>query len=305
MGTVLEAVAVAELHGNKRGARRLADAAIEACLNEASLEASDLNVLVNVGIYRERNLAEPALAALIQEDVHANPGHPPIGGHGTFSFDLGGGPHGALTAAWLMDGFLGDRSIRHAVIVTSDVDPGGTAPPGFPFVALGGAMILGRSEEIPGFTDFAFEAFPEFEDRFQAEVRWDPMGRRPPIGRHGRNRLAISTMPDYNERVAECSITSALDFLLSKNLTPDRVDLVVTSTPVPGFATALAEGLGIPEDRIAAPPPARHGSHTAGIIAALEEAVRARRFQTAKTTFLVAAGAGISVGMALYLGARA
>ncbi|MGY4651210.1 hypothetical protein ACVWWN_005006 [Mycobacterium sp. URHB0021] len=32
----------------------------------------DVNLLINAGIYRDRSLAEPALAAMIQEDIGAN-----------------------------------------------------------------------------------------------------------------------------------------------------------------------------------------------------------------------------------------
>ena len=39
-------------------------------------------MLINVGMYREDNMGEPALAALIQEDIGANRGQPPTGGEG-------------------------------------------------------------------------------------------------------------------------------------------------------------------------------------------------------------------------------
>ena len=55
-------------------------------------------MLINAGIYREDSMGEPALAALIQEDIGANLGQPPIGGHGTFSFDLLNGTCGVITA---------------------------------------------------------------------------------------------------------------------------------------------------------------------------------------------------------------
>ena len=68
-------------------------------------------MLINAGIYREDNMGEPALAALIQEDIGANRGQPPIGGHGTFSFDLINGTCGVINAIQLRVGFPAFR--RH------------------------------------------------------------------------------------------------------------------------------------------------------------------------------------------------
>ena len=51
-------------------------ASAEDCLREAGRTAHEVDLLVNAGIYRDRNLAEPALAALIQQDIGANPEEP-------------------------------------------------------------------------------------------------------------------------------------------------------------------------------------------------------------------------------------
>ena len=58
-------------------ARRLADDAARTCFSLAGCQPSDVDMLINVGVYREDSMGEPALAALIQEDIGANLGHPP------------------------------------------------------------------------------------------------------------------------------------------------------------------------------------------------------------------------------------
>ena len=80
-------------------------------------------MLINTGIYREDSMGEPALAALVQEDIGANRGQPPIGGHGTFSFDLINGTCGVISAIGFEAGLLRSGVIRLGAIVTSDVDP--------------------------------------------------------------------------------------------------------------------------------------------------------------------------------------
>ncbi|MBN9635564.1 MAG: 3-oxoacyl-ACP synthase, partial [Actinobacteria bacterium] len=65
MGTVIDRLAVTSGGWrNRHSALRLAVAAARTCLNEAGTDPDDVDLLVNAGIYRDRNLAEPALAAL-------------------------------------------------------------------------------------------------------------------------------------------------------------------------------------------------------------------------------------------------
>ena len=102
MGTRIEA-AVAHHHRGRvfgRGALHLSDAAATECLARAGHRADELDLLINAGIYKDRNAAEPALASIIQEDIGANASSPPrIGCHGTFSFDVLDGGCGVTTAA--------------------------------------------------------------------------------------------------------------------------------------------------------------------------------------------------------------
>ena len=98
MGTVIERIDIA--HPRLRGrhsALRLAVTAAKDCLHRAGCHPDELDLVVNAGVYRDRNLGEPALAALIQDDIGANPEDPHAGGHGTFSFDIANGACGMLT----------------------------------------------------------------------------------------------------------------------------------------------------------------------------------------------------------------
>jgi 3-oxoacyl-[acyl-carrier-protein] synthase-3 len=173
MGTRIEAASALTSHGlRKPTARRLADAAARTCLAHAGREPGDVDMLINAGIYREDSMGEPALAALIQEDIGANLGQPPIGGHGTFSFDLLNGICGVITAIQIESSLLDSGVIRLGAIVTSDVDPGHRHPGAVLLQPTAGAILLGRDEELAGFTDFCTETFPEYDDLFanQAEL---------------------------------------------------------------------------------------------------------------------------------------
>ena len=142
MGARIEAASALTGHGLRRPtARRLADAAARACLAARGKGAGDVDMLINAGIYREDNMGEPALAALIQEDIGANLGQPPAGGRGTFSFDLINGTCGVISAIQLESGLLRSGVIRLGAIVTSDVDPRARD--------LGRALPAGRGGDAP------------------------------------------------------------------------------------------------------------------------------------------------------------
>ena len=89
MGTVIERLDVSRGGWRTRhSALHLAVAAAKTCLQGAGREPDDVDLLINAGVYRDKNLAEPALAALIQEDIGANPEDPHDDAVGTFSFDV-------------------------------------------------------------------------------------------------------------------------------------------------------------------------------------------------------------------------
>ena len=107
MATVIERIELANGRWRDRhSALRLAVNASRDCIRNAGREPDDIDLLINAGIYRDRNLGEPALAAMIQEDIGAHPENPHAGSHGTFSFDVVNGSCGVLTALQVVDGFL-------------------------------------------------------------------------------------------------------------------------------------------------------------------------------------------------------
>ena len=77
--------------------------------------------------------------------------------------------------------------------------------------------------------------------------------------------------------------------------------------PTPGAdrrrgAPRLLDGtrLGVPGDRVAYIGEDLEGAYTTGPIAALQAAIRSGRLGEARTTLMLAAGAGITVALALY-----
>ncbi len=302
MGTHIAAASVLTGSGRRKAtARRLADAAARACLERAGRQPDDIDMLINAGIYREDNMGEPALAALIQEDIGANPGEPPIGGRGTFSFDLLNGTCGVITAAQLESGLLRSGVIRLGVIVTSDVDPDHHDPRGAPLRPVGGALLLGWDDKLAGFTDFYTETFPEYEDLFSSALEWRHRGGiRIARRATGHNQMVIEEKPGYLARLADCAEEATRRFLGRLDMGVADIDLLVPAPSAPEFLDTLRVRLGVPGDRVAYTPEDLEGAYTTGPIAALQAAIKSGRLGEARNTLILAAGAGITVALALY-----
>lgn len=303
MGSVIRAVATARAGRSPRshGARRLADTALRRCMQLATRPASELDILINAGVYRERGLGEPALAALIQEDVHAGDGDVSAPGHGTFSFDIDidNGNCGVLTGAYLLDGFLDSGAIDLGAVVVSDSGPDPVHAHDLPYDEGGGALLLERDDEVEGFLGFDFRTFPEFAELSEGYWQWHehavPMPGRPP----GGNRLKVVQRPGFRERAAECAAEAAGKFLADKGVPAGSIDLLIAA-PESRFADPLADRLGIDRQRVMHSGEQIARLHTTEVVASLELARRNRRWSEAGTVLFVVAGSGITVASALY-----
>jgi 3-oxoacyl-[acyl-carrier-protein] synthase III len=304
MGTHIDAASALALTGRghrKPTARRLADAAARACLGHSGREPGDIDMLINAGVYREDNIGEPALAALIQEDIGANLGQPPVGGHGTFSFDLMNGTCGVLSAIRVEAGFLRSGVIQLGAIVTSDVDPDLAGPGTAPFRPRGGAMLLDWDDSLAGFTDFGAETFPEYEDLFVSGLNWQERhGPRAPRRAAGQSQMVIDDRPGYQARLVDCAEEATHRFLRRLDMGMGEVDLLIPAPSSSGFVDALRLRLGVPGDRVAYVTEDLEDAYTTGHIAAMQAAIKSGRLGEARNTLMLAAGAGITVVLALY-----
>ena len=302
MGTHIEAVWAQVGNGHRKAtARRLADAAARSCFALAGCEPSDIDMLINVGMYREDNIGEPALAALIQEDIGANLSQPSTGGTGTFSFDLLNGGCGAITAIQVESGLLKSGVIRLGAVVSSDVQPNLSDSPGVSLRPSGGAILLKWREDFAGFTDFGAETFPEYEDLFTSGLVWrERHGVRVPRQGAGNNGMVVTMKPGYQARLADCAEEATRRFLRRLGLGVEDIDLLIPAPSAAEFLDPLLARLAIPGDRVAYTPEDLEGTYTTGPIAALQTAVKSGKLDEARTTLFLAAGPGVTVALALY-----
>ena len=286
MSTVIDATAVAVAGVRHRhSALHLAEDAGRRALAACGQRPADVDLLINAGLYHDRNLGEPALAPLIQEDLHTTATADPVPGSvGTFSFDMADGTCGVLDALEVADGFLRAGTARTALVVASDADPGHGLAPAFPFQPAGGALVCHRGDDGAGLGPVAWADRFDGGDSFRSTVR----------PRAGHNVLEVVELPAAGDLMAEAAAAAAADVLAASALEPAAVDLWVVAPGEERISRRLVASLGIHPSRIVAAPA---GVHTAGLVFALDSA---RDRLAGALTVLVAAGAGVTAGAAVY-----
>lgn len=288
MGTVIEATALTSgRHWRDRhSALRLAVRAAKDCLRSAGREASDVDLLINAGIYRDRNLGEPALAAMIQQDIGAHPEDPHPQTHGTFSFDIANGSCGILMALQIIDGFLSAHVIDRALIVASDADPGHRMSEDFPFAPAGAALLCRWSDDDEGFGRVQWTSSCDEGESFSAAVGQG----------NSRNVLRVRERGVTDERFAVAAAQAAIRCIDAAALDIAEIAAIAVAPARDQFRSLLAEHLTIPEATIFTADDEH--SHTAALAGAFERAVRV--VGPGDRILMVAAGAGVTAGAALY-----
>jgi len=289
MGTVIERVDVARPRWRDRhSALHLAVTAAKDCLKRAGCDPDELDLVVNAGIYRDRNLGEPALAALIQDDIGANPEDPHPGAHGTFSFDIANGGCGVLTGLQIVDGFLRTNSIHRALVVASDADPGHGMSEHFPFSASGAALLCGWSDDDDGVSRVSWVNANNAAgtEAFRATVGFAD----------ARNVLRFSESAAMDEEFAETAARAARACLDTHSVRLSDIEAVVAAPARRGYRAALSARLGVPVEQISVADD--QCMHTAALAAAFGEQLG--RLAAGAKILLVAAGAGVTAGAALY-----
>jgi 3-oxoacyl-[acyl-carrier-protein] synthase III len=112
--------------------------------------------------------------------------------------------------------------------------------------------------------------------------------------------MAVTMRPGYPARLVDCAEEATRRFLRRVGMDVQDIDLLIPAPSTAGFVDSLRTRLGVPGDRVAYTPEDLEGTYTTGPIAALQAAIRSGRLGEARNTLLLAAGAGITVTLALY-----
>jgi 3-oxoacyl-[acyl-carrier-protein] synthase-3 len=291
MGTKIDAIGLSTPGFFRRGSVDMEVKAAKECLKSAQLDPNMLGIIINAGIYRDRHIAEPAIAAFIQREIGANKIF--SGDRSTFSFDLTNGGCGMLTGAMVLDGFLQSGTIEYGMVVTADTDPVPGESLGYSYTPAAAALLMSRCENGCGFLHFKSETEAHFIGDMKSTLEW-----RQHKGKMG-NFLVMSQAEGYAKECAKYALENLDAFLKEISLKMKDIDLIIPSQSPTGFLGELKKRKGLDEklidvtDKLA-------NVHTAGIGFALERAMSSGRFAAAKNCLFLTVGAGITVSLALY-----
>lgn len=211
-----------------------AEAAREA-LTAAACPSEQVDALINVGVYRDANLVEPAVAALIQQaagiGLDYRPGDVPC-----LSFDLMNGACGLVNAVGVATSLLADLPAGHVVVVSGDAHPSMSSDADFPFEPVGAAVVLENSADAAGFGGVHVSA---------GDTLPDPQGyvTLAEMGAEGRSSLTVELATSTAELV-EHAATAGREALEADGIDAARA-VLVCGKPTEDFAARLAEELGV------------------------------------------------------------
>jgi 3-oxoacyl-[acyl-carrier-protein] synthase-3 len=263
------------------------------CLKAAGLPPSEVDLLINVGVFRDDNMVEPGIAAMIQKGVGMNLDYCE-GANAATSFDLMNSGCGALNAIQVAGAFLATKSARRVLVVSSDAHPSNVRTRGFPFATMGAAMLLrassGADEESAGFGPVRTSALKENFPGISATV---------PRVTGAHHALDVQVHPEFAAR----ALTVATE-LVRAYVDTEKVDLattlLVSSHPTPSFAAQLAKSLAIAEDGFVSPGALDGDPHSSALTWGYHVA-HARGIAPKFTSVLfVGVGAGLSAVCAVY-----
>ncbi|WP_280430493.1 hypothetical protein [Nocardia brasiliensis] len=226
----------------------LATRAAMSCLEQADVSVDEVGMLVNTGVFRDDNISEPAVSALIQKRVgiglEYEPGRVPA-----FSFDLMHGSTGLLHAVTAAECFLSTGEVEYALILAGDTHPSRQRyVAGFPYTTGAAAVLLESTPFAAGFGHL-------YTSRTDGDVppsAWVALGE---AGANGRSAMRVrhgneDPLTLAAAAVRACTAEEGID---SDDFATGRA-LLLTPAPALGFRARLAEILGLaPESLVGVP----------------------------------------------------
>lgn len=268
------------------------------CLQKAGISSDQVDLLINVGVYRDDNIMEPSIASLIQQRLQLNPD--PVNGDinaRTFSFDLMNGACGFLNAVDVAGAMLQSGVYRNVLVVGGDVHPSRRATAGWPFASVGGAVLLAyKPDPAVGFSQVCAQS--STRDEYYG---YTSQGAMEDFGDSGRQHAVYREQPHYQEQFTRLLSDAIRNFLQKQSMRGQAIDYLITSQIEPGFPGKLAATLGLSSttqvidihDELGDP-------HTAAPMICLHKLIEKGVLKPGVSVLFALVGSGITSTCALY-----
>lgn len=214
------------------------------CIEKAGIKLDEVSYIFNVGVYRDSNMVEPSMAALIQKGIGINRDFIrfPVSAT-TFSADLMNGASGALNALQVTDALFRAGRKGYVLVISCDAHPSSGPAEGFPVNPCGAAILLESSETDTGFSGFVFN---DTTDEYIGESSYVDFEKR---GLEGRTTIEVVAEPDYHEKLLYFSALTASGFIKEQGIDPKTTALIAPSFNA-SFASDLGKRLNFTDDAV-------------------------------------------------------
>ncbi|WP_069163374.1 hypothetical protein [Nocardia altamirensis] len=261
----------------------LAARASRDCLAGSDVSVDEVGMLINVGVFRDDNISEPAVSALIQKRIgmglEYQPGRVPA-----FSFDLMHGATGLLHAIAAAECFLATGEVEYALLVAGDTHPSTERyVAGFPYTTGAAAILLGNSPTAGGFG----RLHTKETDGKADPSAWVDLGT---VGANGRSAMRVRHgVADPIELAASAVRDSMDDEGLDSDDFAEGRAVLLAPAPAPRFRARLAETLGLQTESVVGLAPAVGDPYTAAPVHAYLNARKYGVLGAADTVLFLAA----------------
>ncbi|MBP7342895.1 MAG: hypothetical protein KA957_11320 [Syntrophaceae bacterium] len=274
-------------------------AAAQQCLAGVGVAPGDVDLLINIGVFRDDNIIEPAMAPLIQQQLGMN--LDPVRHHhlhrSTLSFDINDGECGFLTAAGIADSFFRSGQAQYALVVSGDIHPSKTDHPEFPFKSVACAVLLARTDDDRrGFSDFHFKTSAAAGFGFSASV--DLLAN----GLKSRECMTFSVEDCYIRDLMVFASSLMDDVVAAGRIDPAAIDYVVASQQAKGFGSVVARAAGVNGVSQIIDLFDEYGDvHTSSLGLGYHHLAGGGRMKSNDRILFIAAGSGLSAACAQYV----
>ncbi len=268
--------------------------AAQDAIDRSNYEKNEIGLVINTGVYRDKFLSEPAVAALMAGDLGINLHPEPESKNKSFTFDLLNGSLGFLEACYTAIQMVQAGKFNTALITTSEIENNREYRPDN-FLGIretGSAMVLHKEETDSniGFGNFMFKNFPAYLDTYQTHSTWGK----------GEAYLDFIKNPNMEEFYLKCIVETVHDFMELEGLKLEDFDLLFPPQISPEFVGQLKDQLALSDDKVVNI--AREGEDffTSSVPQSIRFAQETGMVKEGSKGLIIAVGSGIQVGCAIY-----
>tara|TARA_B110000196_G_scaffold100383_2_gene87175 strand:- start:1895 stop:2782 length:888 start_codon:yes stop_codon:yes gene_type:complete len=293
MGTIIKATGICT-DKTVTSSNKNAIAAGHQCIEKAGINVNDIDLLINVGIYRDENMLEPAMAAFAQKGLGIKPDYvksQPF--NAAFSLDMMNSACGIINAIQTADALFKSRQIKYALIVSGDAHPSNKDLESFPYATVGAAMLLEYTEDQKGFQNFNFKHSATTEHSVRGYLDFNNLVEP------AKERLTVDMPTQYKEKLLEFASESAEEYLTANNLDRQTVKLV-TPQAEEGFGRKLAKTVNIKDDTLMDLYKEYGDAHSSALTMAYHLGAENGFYSNNDNLLFIAAGAGLTSACVSY-----